>query len=86
MTEISKEELIKRLERFVCENMLKKPDFELAPDEPLLSSGLLRSINLVELAVFVEKEFGVYVPDTEFGTEKMDNLESMASLVLKYRE
>jgi len=86
MSEITKEEVIAMLKKFVCERCLRKPGFDLEPEEPLLSSGLLRSIHLVELAVYVEKDLGVYIPDTEFNSENIDTLDSMATLVLKYRE
>ena len=86
MCENDKKEVISRLKTFVCTVCLKKPDFELESDEALLTSGLLRSIHLVELAVFVEQDLGVYIPDTEFSTANIDTLNAMAELVLKYRE
>ena len=81
-----KQEVINKLKNFVCTVCLKKPEFELGSEEALLTSGLLRSIHLVELAVFVEQELGVYIPDTEFSTANIDSLNAMAELVLKYRE
>lgn len=86
MCKTEKQEIIDKLKNFVCSVCLKKPDFELESGEALLTSGLLRSIHLVELAVFVEHEMGVYIPDTEFSTDNIDTLEGMAELVLKYRE
>jgi acyl carrier protein len=86
MCKTEKQEVVDKLKDFVCRECLKKPEFELESDEALLTSGLLRSIHLVELAVFVEKELGVYIPDTEFNTANIDTLDSMAELVIKYRE
>jgi len=86
MCKAEKQEIIDKLKNFICTDCLKKPEFELESDESLVTSGLLRSIHLVELAVFVEREFGVYIPDTEFNAGSIDTLESISSLVLKYRE
>jgi len=36
--------------------------------------------------VFIEKELGVYVPDTEFNADNIDTVKAIASLVLKYSE
>ena len=86
MSDFEKKEIIESLKKFVCEKCLKKPEFELDSDEPLMSSGLLTSIHLVELAVFIEKEFEIYVPDTEFTTKDVDTLDAIAEAVLRYRE
>ncbi len=86
MCETDKKVIIDKLKNFISRKCLKKPEFELADDESLLTSGLLSSIHLVELAVFVERELGVYIPDTEFNVANIDTLDAMATLVLKYRE
>ena len=86
MSETEKQEIIDRLNDFICQECLKKPEFELEPGESLVASGLLRSIHLVELAVFVQRDLGVYIPDTEFTTANIDSLDAIATLVLKYRE
>lgn len=86
MIETEKQGVVDKLKDFICRECLKKPEFELDSDESLVTSGLLRSIHLVELAVYVERELGVYIPDTEFNTDNIDTLEAIASMVLKYRE
>lgn len=84
--ETEKQEIIDKLKNFICGEFLKKPEFELDCDESLVLSGMLSSIHLVELAVFIEKELGVYVPDTEFNADNIDTVKAIASLVLKYSE
>lgn len=86
MPEMNKTEIIEQLKKFISERCLNKPGFELEPAEPLISSGLLKSIHLVELAVFIENTYGIYVPDTEFTTQDVNTLDSMAEVVLKYSE
>jgi len=86
MPDLDRSEVIEKLRGFVADECLKKPGFEIEKDEPLLSSGLLSSIHLVELAVFIEKTFGVYVPDTEFTTQDVDTLDAIADRVLKFSD
>ena len=86
MSVLEKNEVVESLKNFIAEECLKKPGFEIEPDEPLLSSGLLASIHLVELAVFIEKTFGIYVPDTEFTTQEVNTLDAIADRVLKYTD
>ncbi len=47
------------------------------PDDPLFSSGLVDSLNLVEIIQFVESYFKIQVDPTDLS---MDNFNSMASV------
>ena len=48
---------------------------------PLMSSGLLDSLNAVELLLFIESDFGVDVSPSEIGVENFDSVERISSLV-----
>ncbi len=41
------------------------------------------SFALAELAVFVEKEFDVYIPDPDLTVSKMDTLDQIVARVLR---
>ena len=49
----------------------------LAPEEKLFSTGLIDSLNIVELIEFIERYCKIRVNPTEFS---MDNFDSMASI------
>lgn len=49
--------------------------------EPLISSGVVDSFSLVDLAVFIEDRFGVQIDDTELNAEHIDSVEALAQLV-----
>lgn len=70
------------LREFIRREIMKNPDYPLAFDEPLLTSHLIDSFALPEIAVFIESEFGVYVPDTDFSADVMDTVDAMASHVV----
>ncbi len=70
------------LSSFIAERILKQPKRTIRPDEPLISSGLIDSFSLVDLALFVEDTFGVHIADTELNASTFDNLEQLSQLIL----
>ena len=74
-------DLIEPLSQFITAQVLKQPKRRIAPDEPLISSGLIDSFNLVDLALYVEDNFGVRIDDTELNADTFDTLEQLAALI-----
>ena len=72
---------IPQLSKFIASNILKQPNREIKPDEKLISSGLIDSFSLMDLALFVEDTFGVRIEDTELNAETFDTLPQLASLI-----
>lgn len=67
--------------KFIAEKILKQPNKEIKPDEALISSGLIDSFSLMDLALFVEDTFGVKIEDTELNADTFDSLNQLASLI-----
>lgn len=76
-----KQEIIDRLNVYIASQVLRNPDRSLSPDEPLISSGIVDSFNLVDLAIFAEDEFGVHLDDMELNAEHFDSLNQLADLI-----
>lgn len=76
-------EIRERLRDFIRAEILERPDYSLGNDEPLITGGLMDSFALASLAVFIEKELGVRLPDAAFTVEDMDTLDLMVARVLK---
>jgi acyl carrier protein len=74
-------DLISQLSNFVAGEILKQPIRQLTSDEPLISSGLIDSFRLMDLALFVEDTFGVRIEDTELNADTFDNLGQLAALI-----
>ena len=74
-------DLIQPLSAFIATNILKQPNRVIGPAEPLISSGLIDSFSLMDLALFVEDTFGVRVEDTELNADTFDTLSQLASLI-----
>lgn len=67
--------------KFIAEKILKQPNKEIKPDEALISSGLIDSFSLMDLALFVEDTFGVKIEDTELNADTFDSLNQLAGLI-----
>ncbi len=74
-------DVIPQISTFIASEILKQPDRQLTADEPLISSGLIDSFRLMDLALFVEDTFGVRIEDTELNADTFDNLGQLASLI-----
>ena len=81
-----KTEIIAKLKTYLREEILQQPDRAIANDEALISSGLIDSFSLVDVALFVEDEFGVHIDDTELNAETFDSLDALADLVIERQE
>ena len=75
------EEIIDLLSEKITKNLLKDPKMKLDPSEPLISTGLLDSFNLVDLALIVEETFGVRIADFELNADTFDTLEQLAQII-----
>jgi len=62
---------------FIRNELLPRPDYPLADDEPLFSGGLIDSFSLARLGVFIESKFGVFIPDTQLTVEHMDTVDQI---------
>ena len=71
----------KRLTTYIAEQILKQPDRKINPEEPILSSGLIDSFNLVDLALFVEDEFNVHVDDAELNSSVFDTVNQLVEII-----
>jgi acyl carrier protein len=69
------------LEKYVASQVLKQPNRKIANEEALISSGLIDSFSLMDLALFVEDNFGVRLEDTELNAETFDNLAQLTTLI-----
>jgi acyl carrier protein len=69
------------LEKYIASQVLKQPNRKIADEEALISSGLIDSFSLMDLALFVEDNFGVRIEDTELNAETFDNLAQLTTLI-----
>ncbi len=75
------EDIIQTLSTYIATQILKQPNRVIKANEPLLSNGLVDSFSLVDLSLFVEKEFKVYIDNTELTSQTFDTLTQLADLI-----
>lgn len=75
-----------QISQFITQNILKQPFRTIQPEEPLITSGLIDSFSLVDLALFIEDQFQVHIDDTELNAETFDNLTELVKIIEKRQE
>jgi acyl carrier protein len=75
------DDLTAQLGKLIAEKIIKQPGRVIQPGEALISSGLIDSFSLVDLALLVEDSFGVRIEDTELNAETFDTLNQLADLI-----
>ena len=70
-----------QIARYIAGQILKDSTRVVTKDEPLVSSGLIDSFSLVDLALYVEDTFGVRIEDTELTSVVFDTVEQLAELI-----
>ena len=74
-------DIITQLAVFLATDILKQAERAIAPDESLISSGLIDSFSLMDVALFVEDTYGVRIEDTELNADTFDNLTQLTALI-----
>ena len=59
-------------------------DMTLDEHTPLISSGIVDSFSMVSLKRFLEKKFGIAIPDEEASPQAFDTVTSIIALVNKH--
>ncbi len=75
------EDITPALVKFIAEKILKQANKIIKTDEALISSGLIDSFSLMDLALFIEDTFGVRIEDTELNAQTFDNLSQLTELI-----
>lgn len=60
-------------------------DVELDANTPLITSGIVDSFSMVSLKRFVEKKYGLSLPDAEASAEAFDTVNNIVALVKKHQ-
>jgi acyl carrier protein len=70
------------IERYILDEiMFGKGQKRIAPDQSLLDTGILDSLALLRLIVFIEEQFGITVGDDEVTPVNFDSLDKIKSYV-----
>jgi acyl carrier protein len=71
-----------KLRTYITKELIRDASYPLKNDEGIITGGLMDSFALAEFAVYVESEFGVYIPDADLTVAKMNTLDQMVARVM----
>jgi acyl carrier protein len=75
------DDMVNELGQLIAEKIIKQPGKVLKADQTLISSGLIDSFSLVDLALLVEDTYGVRIDDSELNADTFDTLEQLTALI-----
>ncbi len=79
-------DITNQLEQYIAREFLKQPGRQISEETALISSGLIDSFHLVDLAIFVEEHFGVRIDDSELNKDTFDTLSQLAALIQERKD
>lgn len=68
-----------KIRTFIKTEMIRDPNYPLQDDEPLITGGLIDSFSLVELQMFIDETFGIFIDDVDMTAENMDTLRAIVA-------
>ena len=75
------EKIVEALSKHIAIDILKESDRIIEEDELLISSGLIDSFSLVDLALLVEDLFNIRIDDSELNSETFDTISELALII-----
>jgi len=79
---MEKNTIIKQVGQKIAADILDDPERTINANEPLISSGLIDSFSLVDLALIVEELYDVNIDDAELTADTFDSLDQLSDLIL----
>jgi acyl carrier protein len=79
---MKKREILSTLQSRIAKDIINIPEKTITIDDPLISSGLIDSFSLVDLAMLIEDVFNVRIDDTELNSDVFDSLDQLADLII----
>lgn len=75
-------EIEAQIRTYIARNLLFSDDgFAYNDDDSFLQEGIIDSIGVLELVLFVEETFGVSVPDYEITPDNFDSVNKLANFI-----
>ena len=77
------EEITESLSKHIASDILKDSERKIGKEDLLISSGLIDSFSLFDLALLVEDLFNVRVDDSELNSDTFDTISQLAAIILQ---
>jgi acyl carrier protein len=80
---LAPDEIREKVRKFIVKELIRDVSYQLGDNEEIITKGLMDSFSLAELGVFVEQEFGVYIPDPDLTVDRMNTLNQIVARILQ---
>jgi acyl carrier protein len=80
---MNEQDVRQKIRAYICKELIRDASYDLTDTEGIITGGMMDSFSLAELAVYVEKEFNVYIPDPDLTVAKMDTLDQIVTRVMR---
>jgi acyl carrier protein len=75
------------LRKYIADNILfSNNGYPFSDDTSFLENGIIDSMNVLELVMFVEEKFHVSIKDEEIVPDNFDSIERLANFVTRKQE
>lgn len=64
---------------YVKNEIMRNRNARLSEDEDLLSGGILDSLGILQLVAYIEKSFGIRIPDEDVVFENFQSIQSITN-------
>ncbi len=69
------------LRKHIAETILFSKEYPYGDTDSFLENGVIDSMNVIELVLFLEQQFGIQVADHEIVPDNFDSIEQLANFV-----
>jgi acyl carrier protein len=70
-----------KIKTFIRENFLFDSSAQIEDDDSLLEKGIIDSVGVLELVLYLEEEYGVKLEDEEVIPENLDSIANIDNLI-----
>jgi acyl carrier protein len=71
-----------KLVAFICDNFMVEAN-EFSFEESLVDQGVIDSIGLIEIAAFMEREFGMVVLEDDMNRDNFGSVKKMVAFIVR---
>jgi acyl carrier protein len=82
--EATNDEMMAEVATYIQQHLSFDPDIEIEPDDEIISSGLMDSFSLVELRGWIEKRYGVFLPDHRVTAASFSTVRKMIPIIQEH--
>jgi acyl carrier protein len=77
-----KMEIKERIQRYLLDDLIRdKLDFELQDSSNLIEGGIIDSLGIMELLLFIERTFRIKITTDELIPENFETIEAISTLI-----